>query len=172
MKYRFWLIIVCLVSVAPVWAAGPSIVLKDFQGNSRNVNEFIGKGKWVVVTIWAHDCHICNQEIYQMTFFHDAHHKKDAVVLGVSVDGWNKRKLAQGFVDEHGLDFTNLIAEPKQSVIMKFGGGPFIGTPTYYIYAPDGKLSASNVGALTQEDVEKFIRDAETAARKGDNKES
>ena len=107
-----------------------------------------------------------------MTFFHDAHQKKDAIVLGITVDGWKNRKLAQKFIDEHALNFVNLIVEPEQSVLMKFGAGPFIGTPTFYIYAPDGELLARNVGPVTQEDVEKFILETETAARKADNKES
>jgi hypothetical protein len=41
--------------------------------------------------------------------------------------------------------------------MMKFGGGPFIGTPTFYIYDPSGKIVARNVGPTSQKDVEKFI---------------
>lgn len=99
-----------------------------------------------------------------MTFFQDAHRKKDAIVLGITVDGWKKRKLAQRFVNRHSLNFTNLIVEPEQSVMMKFGGGPFVGTPTFYIYAPDGELLARNVGPVTQEDLELFIKKKSSAS--------
>ena len=153
-QIKYW---VLLLLLAPLWAlaAGPDIVLKGVDGQARNVNEFIGKGKWVVVAIWHSDCPICKREIHQMAFFHDAHKNKDAIVLGVSVDGYANKAKAQRFIDEHSLDFTNLIAEPEQ--IARFGAGRFVGTPTYYVYSPQGELAAKQVGPTTQEDIEQFI---------------
>jgi len=148
------------------WAGTPDIMLKGFDGKDRNVNEIIGKGKWSVVVVWAHDCHICNAEIHEMVKLHEDHKDKDLVVLGVSVDGYAKRKLAQGFVDKHNLNFTNLIAEPDQAVMMKFGAGPFVGTPTYYVYSPEGEIMAKNVGPVSQEDIESFLNDQAAAASK------
>jgi len=93
-----------------------------------------------------------------MVFFHDEHKAKDAIVLGVSVDGIAKKDKARQFVERHGLGFTNLIAEPEQAVMMKFGAGRFVGTPTYYIFSPGGTLLAQNVGPVTQEDIEAFMQ--------------
>jgi len=146
-----------------VVSAGPDLVLKDFNGKNRNVSDYVGKGKWAVVVIWAHNCHVCNNEIHHMAFFHDAHKDKDAIVLGVTVDGWDKRKKAQGFVDTHALNFPNLIAEPRQDVLRKFGGGDFYGTPTFYVYSPKGELLARQIGPISQEDLENFINSAKQA---------
>lgn len=154
-----------LFSVAA--AATPDITMKDLQGKEHNVSEYIGKGKWTVVTIWAHDCPICKQEIYHMTFFHDAHKNKDATVLGVSIDGYANKARAQKFIDDQGLNFPNLITDPQ--TIGKFGGGALVGTPTVYIFSPQGELVAKNIGATTQEDVEKFISSARPA-KKGEPK--
>lgn len=139
-----------------LWAA-PDIELKDLAGKASNVNQYIGHGKWTVVVAWAHDCHVCNQEIHHMVFLHDEHKKKDATVLGISVDGYAKRRQAAAFIERHGLDFPNLITEPEQAIMRRFGAGSFVGTPTYYVYDPKGKLVAKNVGAVTQEDIEAFI---------------
>ena len=164
---RSWLILLALLIPLMAWAGGPSIVLKDFAGKDRNVNEFIGKGKWAVVVVWAHDCHVCNEEIHHVNAFHDAHKDKDAIVLGVSIDGYDQKALAQAFVDKHSLRFPNLIAEPEQEVMMKFGAGPFIGTPTYYVYTPDGELVGQNVGAVTKQELDDFVNDytAETESK-------
>lgn len=135
--------------------AGGDIMLKDLDGVNRPFGEFIGKGKWTVIAVWASDCSVCQREIHHISFFHDAHRKKDAQVLGVSVDGNARRQLAQRFVKDHGLEFTNLIAEPKD--VLKIGSGVFHGTPTYYVYSPQGKLLAEQVGPVTQEQVEAFI---------------
>ncbi len=156
---KYWILLLLLV---PLWAsaAGPDITLKGLDGKARNVNEFIGKGKWTVVAIWHSDCPICKRDIHQMAFFHDAHKNKGAIVLGISVDGYANKAKAQGFIDEHSLDFTNLIAEPSQ--IAQFGAGRFIGTPTFYVYTPQGELAAKQVGPTSQEDIEQFIAKSNT----------
>ena len=153
-QMKYWILLLLLV---PLWAlaAGPDITLKGLDGKARNVNEFIGKGKWTVVAIWHSDCQVCKREIHQMGFFHDAHKNKDAIVLGVSVDGHANRAKAQRFVDEHSLDFTNLVAEPEQ--IAQFGAGRFVGTPTFYVYNPQGDLVAKQVGPTSQEVIEQII---------------
>ena len=158
MNIRWLLVMMLILFPLLASAAPPNIPLKDFNGKTRNVNEFIGKGKWTVVVIWAHNCHICNQEIHNMVFFHAEHRKKDAIVLGVSIDGWDKRKQAAAFVDRHSLNFTNLIAEPEYRVIQKFGVTDFYGTPTFYIYTPKGKLVKEIVGPVTMEQLAGIIK--------------
>jgi peroxiredoxin len=145
----------CMTGIA--WAGAPSIALQDLDGRKRNVNEFIGHAKWVIVVTWAHDCHICDREIDEMAAFHAAHHEKQAMVLGVTLDGAEHLKEARAFVKRHKLPFVNLITEPSQEVMMKFGAGKFVGTPTYYIYDPKGEIVGQNIGPLTRAEVEEFI---------------
>jgi len=154
---RAWVALLVGSWVAVAWAAAPDIPLMTLDGKTRNVSEFIGKGKWTVVVVWAHDCRICASEIHEMSAFHQAHQNKDAIVLGVTIDGADQAKEARQFVAKHKLPFTNLIAEPSQDVLMKFGGGQFVGTPTYYIYNPAGEIVGRNIGPVTQEEVETFL---------------
>jgi peroxiredoxin len=147
-----WMIASLLWLALMAGASGMDFTLKDMNGRDRNVNEFIGQGKWTVVAVWESNCAICNQEIHQMSSFHDVHKNKDAIVLGISIDGKSRKQQALAFVKDHGLDFTNLLAELPQ--MQQFGGGPLMGTPTYYIYSPKGKLLAYQVGPVTQEQVE------------------
>lgn len=139
------------------WADAPSIVLRDLDGRPRNVNEFVGHGKWTVVVAWAHDCRICDREMREMTAFHNAHHQKDASVLGITLDGAAQLPQARAFVKRHKLPFVNLVAEPTQEVMRQFGAGEFVGTPTYYIYTPKGKIVGQNIGPVTRKELEKFI---------------
>ena len=151
------LIWVTALTVCPALAAAPDILLMDMQGKPRNVNTAIGHGQWVIVTVWSHDCGICAREIHEMASFHKAHEKRDARVLGVSLDGRAQLEAARKFVRDHTLPFVNLVAEPEQEVMLKFGAGEFVGTPTYYIYDPKGELVGQQVGPLTREEVEKFL---------------
>ena len=150
-----WMIAPLLWLPLAVLASGLDFTLKDMQGRDRHLREFIGQGKWTVVAVWESSCSICNQEIHQMAFFHDAHKNKDAIVLGISIDGQAGRQQALGFIKEHGLSFTNLLAELPQ--IQQFGGGPFMGTPTFYIYSPKGRLRAYQAGSVTQQQVEQYM---------------
>jgi len=137
-------------------AAAPEVTLRDLAGRDHRVSEYIGRGQWTVVAVWSVDCPICQREIHHMAFFHDEHAKKDATVLGVSIDGFADRVRIKGFIDEHALNFPNLIgARPD---IAGFGGGPFKGTPTYLFFSPQGRLVAQRLGAITQEEAERIIR--------------
>lgn len=149
-----------LLSLATVCAhaAVPGPVLKDLSGNLQQLSQYIGQGKWVVVVVWAEDCEICNAEIEALDFFHEEHKDKNAQLLGVSIDGQQNIKLARDFVKRHNLSFPNLIIEPEMSEILKFGGGNFIGTPTFYIYTPEGEIVASQAGAVSGDIIENFIR--------------
>jgi peroxiredoxin len=150
-----WMIVPLLWSPLAALATGIDFTLKDMQGRERNVREFIGQGKWTVVVVWESSCSICHQEIHQMSFFHEAHKNKDAIVLGISIDGQAGRQQALGFIKEHRLGFTNLLAELPQ--IQQFGGGPFMGTPTFYIYSPKGRLRAYQAGSVSQEQIEQYM---------------
>lgn len=156
--FRKMMMLVVAVSLPMLAEAeAPDVSLKDMQGKPQALSRYIGQGKWTVVVLWAHNCSICNREIAEMNFFHDAHAAKNATVLGISIDGWAQRSKARGFVDTHALDFPNLIIEPEQASIMRLGGGRFVGTPTYYIYAPNGELVGKRIGPMSQTEVEAFI---------------
>lgn len=111
----------------------------------------------MAVTVWAHDCGVCAAEIHELADFHRARKDRDALVLGVSIDGYDRRKQAEAFVKRHNLPFTNLIAEPSQAVILRFGAGELVGTPTTYLYEPSGRLAAMTIGPVSRDDIESYI---------------
>jgi peroxiredoxin len=157
------LLAICLFTLtsAASSANAPDLSLVDLDGKQRHVNEYIGKGQWTVVVIWAEDCEVCNAEIQSYDFFHDEHKNKNARVLGVTVDGKEKIALSRDFVKRHGLTFPNLLIEPDMKEIGKFGGGNFVGTPTIYIYSPEGQIVAAQPGAVPISIIEDFINKQE-----------
>lgn len=138
-------------------ASAPSIELHDFDNKPRNVNEFIGQGKWTIVVLWAHDCPVCDKEMGQMSAFHAANREGKAIVLGVSIDGLDRLDHARPFATRHKQPFVSLVAEPDPDVLEKFGGGAFFGTPTHYFYDPLGRIVGRKIGPLPKEDLEAFI---------------
>lgn len=136
-------------------AAAPNVTLPDLDGKPHRVSEYIGKGRWTVVTVWSADCPICRREMYHMTFLHDEHKDRDLRVLGLSIDGVANRGKAQEFVDEQVLNFPSLLGTPDDAT--RLSGQRFAGTPTYYFFTPDGHFVAQRVGALTQVQAEHLL---------------
>lgn len=139
--------------------------LQDFDGHSKNLTDYTGQGKWLVVMIWAHDCHVCNAEAHQYVKFHNQHQNKDAQVLGISADGKGLIMEAKGFINKHKLSFPNLLGEPDSVAQLYYDltGVPNFGTPSFLIYNPAGELRAQQIGAVPVELIETFMA-KETAA--------
>ena len=133
---------------------------EDFNGKSQVLENYIGKGKWLIVMMWASDCHICNREAHQYVDFHMIHSDTDATVLGISLDGESRKKEAEDFIKRHSVDFPNLIAEPEyvSDFYRQATGQYFSGTPTFLIYSPDGQLKAAQAGAVPTALIEDFIK--------------
>ena len=118
-----------------------------------------GKGKWLVVMVWASDCEICKAEVGAYQQFYLRHRQTTATVLGLTLDGAAGKKEARDFVNQHNLNFNNLIGEPEtvMSYFQILTGSPWIGTPSFLIFDPKGELMAKQVGALPPDLIEQFI---------------
>ncbi len=83
--------------------------------------------------------------------FHQRHRKTTASVLGLTLDGAVGKEDALDFVNQHNLNFNNLIGEPEtvMSYFQILTGSPWIGTPSFLIFGPNGELMAKQVGALS-----------------------
>ena len=158
MKNLFFCFLIALLPLSAS-ATAPELSLKDMSGSEHQLSKYIGNGQWTVVVMWANDCEVCNAEIAGIDMFHEEFKDKNARILGVSVDGSDKIDLARDFVKRHDLSFPNLIVEPDMKYIEKFGGGDFVGTPTFYIYTPEGEIVAGQAGGGPMNIIEDFIRD-------------
>lgn len=147
-----------LLAAVRIVAAGP---LYDLDGHPRSLDEYTGKNKWTVVMIWASDCPVCNAEAPSYVLFDEAHKDKDARMVGVSVDGLGHKSDAQAFMDRYLVDYPNLIGEPQEVAAMytRLTGERWVGTPSFLIYDPRGKLVAAQVGAVPVPLIEKFMRE-------------
>ncbi|WP_455366593.1 TlpA family protein disulfide reductase [Kaarinaea lacus] len=155
-------ILMLVLITLPVVAAEK---FQDFQGNPKGIADYIGKGKWLVVMLWASDCHVCNQEAHQYIKFHQDHMDKDAQVLGISLDGAAKKNDAREFLKRHQVNFPSLIGEPVQvaSMYQELTGDTWIGTPSFMVYTPKGELLGAQAGAVPVSVIESFI-ERESAA--------
>ncbi|MGD8568293.1 MAG: TlpA disulfide reductase family protein [Gammaproteobacteria bacterium] len=151
--------LILIAAFAPAMATADTS-LKDFDGNVKNVDQYTGNGKWLVVMLWASDCAVCNREVHEYVAFHKQHHNKDARMLGVSLDGEAKKADARGFLKKHNVNFPSLIGDPLTVAAMyqNLTGDTWVGTPSFMVYTPDGKLLGAQAGAVPVSVIESFIQ--------------
>lgn len=132
--------------------SGPlsAFTFTDSKGKTQALKAY--KGKWVLVNFWATWCPPCLEEIPALISLHDARKDKDFVVLGVAMDYQNPKQVLQ-FADSMFITYPIVLGTPKLAAQV----GPVRGLPTTYLYNPEGKLVAHNVGPLTRAEIESFI---------------
>jgi len=142
--------------------------LYDLNGKPQDLRQFVGEGKWTLVMFWASNCPVCNAEAADYVTFHDRHYEKDAIVVGVSLDGMERREEALAFIERHLADFPNLIGEPEAvaGLFTRLTGGrqPWLGTPSFLLYSPRGELIGWHIGPVSVEAVEDQIQQGTKAS--------
>lgn len=149
-----------LLAISQVFAATPDLELEGADGNRHNLNEYIGKGKWTALNIWGARCPPCLEEMPELVHFHDDHKDSNAIVVGVAIDfpsyGYADRQEVIRFMEEHLIDFPVLLSDA--SISERIGAGRLEGIPTTYLYTPEGELAAMQVGGVTRNMLEAFIK--------------
>ena len=78
--------------------------------------------------------------------------KNNLVVIGIAMDYRNAKQVTD-FADGLLVDYPIVLGNAQVASQI----GPVQGLPTTYLYNPDGKMVAQQVGAITRESVESFI---------------
>ena len=142
-----------LLSIAvPLSALAVDMPLTDISGNKVNLSSY--QGKWVVVNYWATWCPPCIIEMPELQAFHDQHAAADdAIVLGINTELIGKQQLQQ-FLDDYFISYPIFVSKPTQQSEL----GLIPGLPTTFLVTPQGKVVARQVGPVTQEMIEQFIK--------------
>jgi len=144
-----------------MWLAGLLLALMvsgvqavDFKvtdTNGKNHTLAGYKGKWVLVNYWATWCPPCLEEIPDLIALHE-NKKNNLVVIGVAMD-YRDAKQVTDFADGLLVEYPIVLGTPQ--IVNQIG--PVQGLPTTYLYNPEGKMVAQQVGLITREVVESYI---------------
>jgi peroxiredoxin len=159
---QFICVSILLVHTQAVFAEEHQFMLDGVDGKKHALNEYIGHGKWVVVNIWATSCPYCRNELFDLANFHDAHHEKDAMVLGLTLD-WPSFELPDKnyltkFAADYLIDYPLLMVD--KALAARVIGKPVDMVPISFFYNPKGQLVYRLNGMVTEKTLEKVIKES------------
>jgi thiol-disulfide isomerase/thioredoxin len=145
------LILFILLMPLRVEAEQPDFFLPDLSGKMHHLSDY--RGKWVVVNYWATWCPPCLEEIPELVDFHNAHHTRDAIVVGINYEDSEPADL-KSFVAEYMISYPILRANLTRPPVF----GRLLGLPTTFIVSPSGQLVQTRTGSITKEFLEDAIK--------------
>ncbi len=141
------------------------VPLEDLNGNHHSLDKYVGKGKWVIVNIWATACPYCRDELFDLTDFHDRHNKQAAMVIGLTLDypsfGYPDKDELVNYAMEYFIDYPLLMVDQK--LASKVIGKPVDMIPLTFFYNPEGKLVHRINGVVTEKMLEQVIANPDTS---------
>ena len=116
--------------------------MKDLNGQTHRLSEYVGKGKWVLIDFWASWCGPCREELPELVKVYQAYHSNGFEVVGISLDddaqAWQKAVKKMKLSWHHLSDLKGW--DSKAVVTYKV-----FGIPTNLLVNPQGKIVASNI---------------------------
>ena len=135
------------------------VVLEDLDGQPQALKKYIGKGKWLVLNIWAPQSLPCRKEMPELQKFHDQHKDRDAIVVGMAVSfpdmGRAKTDDVRLFVSQNNIRFPILLGD-QNSLSLPYDSR-IAGLPTTILFNPEGEMLAAKLGRVSQKMIEAFI---------------
>lgn len=105
-------------------------------------------GQWTLVQLWALDCAVCEEQKPALSQMNKEY--KELTVLGLSLDGLSNVENVKKRLASKLTSFDNFIAElgSVKSQLQSLFSSEYIGTPTYILYSPKGKIVTVQPGPI------------------------
>ena len=127
---------------------------KDAAGNTVKLSDYVGKGNYVLVDMWASWCGPCKREIPNLAEVHNLYKDKGLTVLGIFV--WDDIKNLQPAIEEEKITWAQIIDTEKVSTTL-YGVS---GIPSIMLIGPDGTIlerDAAVRGENMKPTIEKYL---------------
>jgi thiol-disulfide isomerase/thioredoxin len=151
--------LILVLSLLSLTVSAQAFTLTDSQGKTHRLSDY--KGKWVLVNFWATWCPPCLEEIPDLVALHD-NKKNNLTVIGIALD-YRDPKQVLDYADQMMISYPIVLGDYRLAAQV----GEVKGLPTTYLFNPEGKAVAYNVGALTRKAVEGYIAKSNPSPRKG-----
>ena len=146
-----------IMLLAFLFISSNAFAFTDLNGKKDTISNHIGKDKWTIVEVWESSCSACRSHMPNMVKFDGK--LNNARILGVTLDGQAGIDDAEDFLAEYDVKFPTIVTNYVEMNIwmQKAIGESLMGTPTFILFDPKGKLVAAQPGIVSVASLEKFI---------------
>ena len=117
---------------------------KDAAGNPVALSDYVGKGNYVLLDMWASWCGPCKDEIPNLLKLHNQYKDKGLTVLGLFV--WDKEENLKKAMEAEGIVWPQIVNVGNMEVTDMYGVD---GIPHIILFAPDGTILKRNLRGQT-----------------------
>ena len=148
---------ILFLSLTFLFLSNSAFAFTDIDGKKDLIENHIGKNKWTIVEVWESSCPACRMHMPDMVKFDGK--LKNARILGITLDGQKGIEDAEDFIAEFDIKFPTLVTNyVEMNIWMQQSiGESLVGTPTFILFDPEGKLVAAQPGIVSTASLEKFI---------------
>ncbi|WP_110929542.1 TlpA disulfide reductase family protein [Bacillus massiliglaciei] len=133
-----------------IGSKAPEFELKTLSGEPAKLSDY--RGKKVLLNFWATWCPPCKEEMPDMEKY-SQETEDDTVILAVNIDPENNVK---GFIEDNNITFPVLLDPAgKKAINTEY---QVLSIPTSFFIDEKGYIRNKYVGALTYNDMQRFLR--------------
>ena len=136
-----------------------ALLMEGVDGEQYRLDDFTGKGQWVVVNVWATACPYCRRELFDFASFHEKHAGKDAMVLGLTLGlatfDLRDKAHVQDFAASYLIEYPLLLVSGE--LASQVTGKSIHTVPTTFFYNPKGELVYHFTGEMDEAMLEAVI---------------
>ena len=113
---------------------------KDVEGNPVALSDYVGKGNYVLLDMWASWCGPCKWEVPYLQKLYNRYKDKGLTVLGLFV--WDKEENLKKSMEEEGIVWPQIVSVENMDAMNSYG---IDGIPHIILFAPDGTILKRNL---------------------------
>ena len=131
------------------------------DGKPSVMSEHLSRDTWTLVMVWTTYCGECAKQYDEISDLHEKNKLSRLRVLGVSVDGLDKRLHVHRYAKNKNHSFPSILADSQNfsRKYFEFTDESFNGTPTYLLFDKTKVLQAYMDGPITTKALARFIND-------------
>ena len=146
---RYVILFFCLMLLVTASFQVKAFKFQDSTGKIHTLADY--KGKWVLINFWATWCPPCLDEIPDLIALYES--RDDVMVIGIAMEYADPKDVME-YVDAMSISYPTVLG--NRSIAAQIEELSML--PSTYLFNPLGQPAARQIGLITREEIEAFMR--------------